>query len=763
MSNIKTPAPIKSKSYIPYWESGYRDPSRSKLGNSSFWMDDSFTDKALSQESGVDYIKLSGYKRAISNFVKIVTNKSIPVHFAESGNSYTDGQKVIISAKLSSKEFDPTVGLALHEGSHIALTDFNYSRKIFAYVGFPVLDTESKIWDDFYIWYNNNVWDHKTFTFSDHKSETMGNIAVMNNFISNAHPKMSTRIKDLINIIEDRRIDRFVYDAAPGYRGYYHSLYEKYFNAKEIDLALTNGVWTDQTDWDHYTSHICNFTNSKRQLDQLPGLRKIFQLIDIGNINRLTSTKEVTELAFEVARIIAENVGSEFDASGKSQKPTMPGKNSKPMSGPGEGGADDDGTSAKGTSSDDVNSQFNPEDLNPGDTNNDAKDNDDVEDIDDAEVNEAPAAAKLTEKQMKALAAALQAQKDFLNGNVKKGKMSKKDASSINALADANIDFVDVGGDIVQGQYRASKTKCIVLRGFDANMINSGVLSSQYTDPEAAKAYMERRRKNYGVTDYVQEGFQLGTMLGKKLKTRDEERSIKTTRLDTGRIDRRLVAELGFGNDRVFANTLHNTITPAHVHVSIDASGSMSGSKWDAALKTAIAIAKAASSISSLDCVISIRGQLSSAGQSPLMWIVYDSRKDNLSAIKHHFYGLEAGGSTPEGLCFESIQKQLLKDSQGRDMYFINISDGEPCYSNSDLQYYGPQAEAHTKAQVDKLRGAGIKVLSYFVSDHDVNSGSEPRSMPAFKRMYGKDSVCIDVNNLTELSKSLNHLFERTA
>ena len=85
----------------------------------------------------------------------------------------------------------------------------------------------------------------------------------------------------------------------------------------------------------------------------------------------------------------------------------------------------------------------------------------------------------------------------------------------------------------------------------------------------------------------------------------------------------------------------------------------------------------AASSISSLDCVISIRGQLNSTGQNPLMWIVYDSRKDNLSAIKHHFYGLEAGGSTPEGLCFESIQKQLLKDSQGRDMYFINISDAD--------------------------------------------------------------------------------------
>ena len=41
-------------------------------------------------------------------------------------------------------------------------------------------------------------------------------------------------------------------------------------------------------------------------------------------------------------------------------------------------------------------------------------------------------------------------------------------------------------------------------------------------------------------------------MLGRKLQVRGESRETKWTRLDSGRIDKRLIGELGFGNDRVF-------------------------------------------------------------------------------------------------------------------------------------------------------------------------------------------------------------------
>ena len=64
---------------------------------------------------------------------------TIPVVFSSGQDSYTDGTKVVISAKLDEKVFDSTVGLALHEGSHIALTNFNVLTNQLGY-GSPETD-----------------------------------------------------------------------------------------------------------------------------------------------------------------------------------------------------------------------------------------------------------------------------------------------------------------------------------------------------------------------------------------------------------------------------------------------------------------------------------------------------------------------------------------------------------------------------------------------------------------------------------------------
>ena len=94
---------------------------------SSFWLGDDF-DSSFKTDTGVDYTKLAATQRAIANFVTIVTGKQIPVEFQSSGDSYTDGNSVVIGTKLEGKDFDPAVGLALHEGSHIAFTDFDLLR-----------------------------------------------------------------------------------------------------------------------------------------------------------------------------------------------------------------------------------------------------------------------------------------------------------------------------------------------------------------------------------------------------------------------------------------------------------------------------------------------------------------------------------------------------------------------------------------------------------------------------------------------------------
>ena len=106
-----------------------------KNNYSSFWLGNDWDTKSVwddedNKPKGPDLIQLASYRRAISNFVNIVTSQDVPVTFNATGDSYTDGNKVVISSKLDDKLFDSTVGLALHEGSHIKLSDFDFLKNL---------------------------------------------------------------------------------------------------------------------------------------------------------------------------------------------------------------------------------------------------------------------------------------------------------------------------------------------------------------------------------------------------------------------------------------------------------------------------------------------------------------------------------------------------------------------------------------------------------------------------------------------------------
>ena len=136
---------------------------------SSFWLGSDF-DTNFKTNGGVDYTKLAAAQRAIANFVNIVTGKNIPVEFQSNESSYTDGKTVVIGTKLDGADFDPAVGLALHEGSHIVHTDFKTLHRFEATVRLHGVDPDM----------------------------TMTNSDLM-------------IIKDLLNWIEDRRIDYIIY------------------------------------------------------------------------------------------------------------------------------------------------------------------------------------------------------------------------------------------------------------------------------------------------------------------------------------------------------------------------------------------------------------------------------------------------------------------------------------------------------------------------------------------------------------------------
>ena len=686
--------------------SGYKSSSRS-YGNSSFWMDDDFlaTD-TVTKGSKVDIVKLAGYKRAISNFVRIVTNKDdIKVSYSSGDTSYTDGKSVVISSKLDEKEFDSTVGLALHEGSHIALTDFKLSNQLLSY--------------------------HSSY-ISD-----LANYVRSKGYTVNHDTNVTDKIKALVNIIEDRRIDRFVYDSAPGYQGYYQALYDKYFNAKEIDNALKAGKFNNKT-WDDYEFHICNFANPNRTLDILPGLRDIWNTINIGNIRRLKSTQDVFDVATAVFKMIIDVIGWEGQSAGSNDKE--------------EKGESENQEPQENQAGSDNNEMDNVEDTDPNmDMSSQGSPSQSTQPD--------PKQASKDLQEQKKLNEAIKKQKDFINGDIKKKKLTKAEAKKVNAAAESNMDYSEVGGDVLNDTNTVIKgrtTNCMVVKGVKRSMLDSRLLGGHIEDVSRYERAVEHGYQS----DYVQEGITLGTMLGKRLKTRDEERNLKTTRMETGRIDRRLIAELGFGNDRVFNQVIHNTVTPSIIHISVDASGSMQGKNWEAAMKTSVAIAKAASMVSSLDCIVSVRGSFGDYdAQTPLMWVIYDSRKDKFAAAKENFKMVQPVGSTPEGLCYQAVMKDIVNMANGKEAFFINICDGEPGYSDRNMSYGGEYAITHTAAQVKKMKAAGIKTLAYFVGNTDERYVS--RSQMQFLKMYGAGSEFIDTNNLTQLSQSLNKLFIR--
>ena len=90
----------------------------------------------------------------------------------------------------------------------------------------------------------------------------------------------------------------------------------------------------------------------------------------------------------------------------------------------------------------------------------------------------------------------------------------------------------------------------------------------------------------------------------------------------------------------------------------------------------------------------------------------------------------------------------------GAEGIFVNISDGQPGYSDITVHYTGSYAQKHTRDQIRNIKSLGYKVLSYFVSERNYEASGIKST---FDYMYGKDSTSyIDVTNLTALAKTIN-------
>jgi hypothetical protein len=159
--------------------------------------------------------------------------------------------------------------------------------------------------------------------------------------------------------------------------------------------------------------------------------------------------------------------------------------------------------------------------------------------------------------------------------------------------------------------------------------------------------------------------------------------------------------------------------------------------------------------ITNLDIQITFR---TTSNEVPYVVVAYDSRKDKFVKVKSLFKHLRPGGTTPEGLCFEALMKYMVGANTNVDSYFVNISDGEPYFYSRDIEYVGSDAARHTRKMVEKLKGLGIKILSYYVTDQ---SSIDPQSYSGkiFTECYGNASNFINVTNVNDVSKTMNRLF----
>ena len=393
---------------------------------SDFWLKDNHyewdwedeLDAAIEEESGTDatvdaedrlsdttarLIRLSSARRAVANYVSILTNQNIPVVFNDSAVNCTDGKLVYISSDITKKDnFDVAVGLALHEGSHIKYSDFELFKTVWMNVPRDIYNYTEKL--------------------------------------SISKDEVGKTCQTILNYVEDRFIDYTVHRNAPGYRGYYDALYDEYFNNKVISDALDSDMYRTLS-IDSYMYRIINLTNPNTNLKALPGLYDIAKELDLTNINRLTTPKDRLNVAYKIAEIVFKNINEH------NQKQTGPGFDQNDSGVPdNSNGMPGDGESGKST-----------DDVLGGTESTVTSDN-------AAVTSDVGTDANVSKTKQNKIAKSFEKQKDFLAGKIKKKKVSKREKTMLDVLEKSQIDLVPVAQEMMKASGFVGSVECILVK-----------------------------------------------------------------------------------------------------------------------------------------------------------------------------------------------------------------------------------------------------------------------------------------------------------
>ena len=742
---------LHSRPDLPWWHAGNvsispKRKTRVKESNSwsSYWMDsdsyDYFYDRTpiktkiridgqTKSNAQVDIARagrLAAVRRAVSNFVQILTNDAeIKVSFSSGQDSYTDGDTVVISAEDKPEKFDMLVGTALHESAHCVfsqgLFDLLKKHNIGTYGG-TSLDNVERFLKECGL-------DEELMKTPPHVDPE--NVDVP--WTGEAWEHFSN-FKNVINFVEDRRIDSEVFHRAPGYRPYYQSMYDKLWNAKDVAKTLIRVVDMNNPTMNSYMFRLVNLTNpaTKYTLDRLPELDKIYNMVDLNKIRRFShkdgtvNAEALVETAAEIYNTILRNVTELQEDSDSDQS-----EEADAISGTGmpSGGDDGDLPNLDGGTP-----QLSDEEIEKKV----------AEEIGGRTLGKSdPNVEKLQEKQQ-----------DFLDGNTKKRKLSKKLSDVVSTMEESKTEVSTIKVDGTEYPFlRVQKL---------TDNIKPLLKSHLVTQSPRHESWGTHGKQQ----EWVKTGRRLGQIIVDRIKVRHDRNETKFTRRPLGKIDRRLIYSLGVDNENVFFNKIIQDYQDSVIYLTIDCSSSMSGDKWKNTIILTTGLAYAAKKINNFDIIVNLRYGLDS------IWSItmFDSRIDSLTHFTKWMPLFHSAGYTPESIVYE-IEEKFIKSlkTNENNVYFITMTDGQPNYQPSGNRgyhgnftgwnYYDDSdsvAVRHCKKMMKSFKEMNIKILSYFIGHK--NSYGRNTDMEVFKGSYGRNGVNVPLENFSMISRSVNDL-----
>jgi hypothetical protein len=553
----------------------------------------------------------------------------------------------------------------------------------------------------------------------------------------------------LSNWIEDRRIDNLVFKSSPGYKSYYHTLYEKYYLSDAVTKMLQSSEYREEN-VASYKARILGLINPASDRNALVGLRNIINLIDLHNIDRLKSTEDSIELSFRVADMIAQYCL-------KYKEQPQPNQ-SQPQPQPEDGQGQPQASNGQGNT---------PQD---GDTNpDDDGDETDGDETDGDEPTTSDGNGPMSLKDMSKLQKVMEEIENLIQGKPKKTKLSAQNNRVVKSIAgnvDTSVDTVTYEGQqvpILHVRLSPNMIRTYVMDTPVSHCIDSYCGDHLKNGNHWSIVPAQTNKWSWSVNtikdrgDLVKKGLALGTQLGKKLQVRDQVRDTRFNRLKTGKIDSRLLYQCGYDVMNIFEQVKFDKYTPSVLDISVDASSSMNGSKWNNTQVAILAIAKAASMIQNLRVRVSYRYNPRIGKKDGVMYMdAYDSNRDKIKHLEEVVFVLRPDNCTVDSLvtAYQLKKKLIIPGTTDVKSYFLNFSDGGPGANVGETSYGGPSAHQHIAKCRRDIEALGVKVMSYFIGQNN------ERGKRQFNEDWGvQNAAFIDVTEVLPLAKSLNNMF----